>query len=85
MSVLDKLDGPKSKQGLPSTEALIERVKEQLEEDWVGCFRACVRRPDTYKQKISAILCVRKATGADLISAKRWVEKHITLPMPFNL
>lgn len=85
MSVLDKLDGPKSKQGLPSTKELVKLVKEKLEEDWVGCFRACVRRPDHYQQKISAILCVRQTTGANLIEAKRWVEKHIPLPINFGV
>jgi ribosomal protein L7/L12 len=45
----------------------------------------CIRRPDAYQQKVLAISCVRKATGAGLTEAKCWIEKHIRLPIEFNV
>ena len=84
MSVLGKLDGSKSKRGLPSTNELIEMVKRRLEADWCFHSRMCIRRADIHQQKLSAIICIREITGAGLVDAKHWVEKHIKLPIDFG-
>lgn len=76
MGTLDKLDGPKRKEGLPSTEQLVSRVNKKLEEDFVRAARLCAPRPTDFQRKISAIQAVREITGASLPDAKVWVESH---------
>lgn len=85
MSVLNKLDGVKRKAGLLTTDELKEKVRRRLEEDWIVCAKMCIARPDAYKQKIAAILCVREEIGANLITAKRWVERYFSFPQKFSV
>lgn len=76
MSVLDKLDGNKKKEGVPTTEQLIKLVNDRLEGNHVYAMRMCFPRPDAFQRKIAAMLEVREKTGASLAEAKRWVESH---------